>query len=84
MEAISDDKRNSVEYEPSNTVFWFGDGKRFKAIKRVTLPCCMTGKNIKIKADVVDCNIPLLLSRDSMKRAAMGINMSSDTEEVFG
>ena len=65
-------------------MFRFGDDKRFKAIKRVTLPCCMAGKNIKIKADVADCNIPILLSRDSLMRAAMEINMFSDTEEVFG
>ena len=51
---------------------------------KVTLPCCMAGKNIKIKADVVDCIIPLLLSRDFMKRAGMVFYMSSDTVEVFG
>ena len=41
-------------------------------------------KNIRIKADVVQCDIPLLLSKASMKRAGTIVVMTADTLTVFG
>ena len=37
-----------------------------------------------IDTDIVDSDVPLLLSRASMKRAAMQIDFKNDTIEVFG
>ena len=37
-----------------------------------------------IKVDVVTCQIPLLLSKDAMKRIEMKIDFTNDTVEVLG
>lgn len=37
----------------------------------------------KVKTDVLDSDIPLLLSRVSMKRADMKINFKDDTGSIF-
>ena len=75
---------NCVIETKSFATFKFGDGKKFEAKKCVTLPCRLAGKNIHIKADVVECDIPLLLSKASMKRAGMIMDMTADMVVVFG
>ena len=67
-----------IRYGESSAVFRFGDGKKFTAQHYVKLPCVFAGKHVNIKADVVSCNIPLLLSKESMKNASMVITMNDD------
>ena len=44
----------------------------------------MAGIWIKSRADVVDCDIPSLLSKKAMKKADVVINMNNDTAVIFG
>ena len=44
----------------------------------------MANIQMTIDTDIVDSDVPLLLSRASMKRAAMQIDFKNDTIEVFG
>ena len=37
-----------------------------------------------IETDVVKCDIPLLLSKDAMKKAAMQIDFKADVVKIFG
>ena len=39
---------------------------------------------VKIVTDIVDQEIPLLLSRESMKKVSMFINFKEDTDNVLG
>jgi hypothetical protein len=39
----------------------------------------VAGKSIKIRSDVVECKIPLLLSKETMKKAQMIIDLNDDT-----
>ena len=48
-------------------------------ISSVTTPLVFT----KVKTDVLDSDIPLLLSRVSMKRADMKINFKDDTGSIL-
>ena len=41
----------------------FGNGKLFKSLKSVTIPAKVGHKNIKIVTDVIDSELPLLLSQ---------------------
>ena len=84
LETLTPSERNCIQSETSSAVYRFGDGKRMTAERCVTIPCILAGKKICIKTDVVQSNIPLLLSRSSMKRAGMVIDLSSDTAVVFG
>ncbi|CAL4147658.1 unnamed protein product [Meganyctiphanes norvegica] len=63
-----------VVYEKSTSFFKFGDGKRMPSIKRAVIPCVLGAKYISIRTDIVACNIPLLLSKASMKKAGMEIH----------
>ena len=84
LETLSDKEKASIKYYSSNSVFRFGDDRKMSSIQCCGFPCVLGGKSIRIKTDVVRCNIPLLLSKSSMKKADMIINMKTDTVSVFG
>ena len=68
----------------SDQKFTFGDGRSVTSKRRVTLPCYMGGVEGLVTTDVVDCSIPLLLSRRSMKRAEMVLDFGRDVVKVNG
>ena len=43
--------------------FKFGDGNKLNSLYKVTLPCVIGDIEVSIVTDVVDTDIPLLLSR---------------------
>lgn len=62
----------------------FGDGNKLKSIYTVTLPCVIANVEVSIVTDVVDSDIPLLLSKNSMKRARTCLNFENDTVTMLG
>jgi hypothetical protein len=84
VDTLNIEQRHSIVYQPSSSIYRFGDGKRMKSQNVVDFPCMLAGKNIRVKSDVVDCNIPLLLSKASMKRAGMVLDLQRDCAQVFG
>ena len=84
LETLSEREVSMIKHEESSAVFKFGDGKFFKSRSCVSFPCMLNGEYVTISTDIVDCDIPLLFSRSSMKRAGMNINLVDDTAIVFG
>lgn len=83
LDTQSDKEKALIKYESSSSVFCFGDGDHKTAIKCALIPCVLVDKKIQIRTRVVNCNVPLLLSRESMKMAGMVIDLTSDTVEIF-
>ena len=84
IDTLNDRERRGIEYENTNSVFRFGDGQLLNSIKCVILPCEFAGKFVTIRTEIVNSNIPLLLSKQSMKKAGMKLNLVNDTAVVFG
>ena len=63
--------------------FKFSDGNKLNSLYKVTLPCVFADIEVSIVTDVVDSDIPLLLSKDSMKRAATCHNFENDSVTMF-
>ena len=57
---------SQIKVKPSNQSFTFGDGRKILSSRSINLPCWVGGIRGSVTTDVVDCNIPLLLSTDSM------------------
>ena len=83
LEMLSESEKSQVTYRESSSIFRFGDGKRLKSMKCAVIPCILAGKKIQICTDIVECNVPLLLSKESMKKAGMSIDLKNDTVTVF-
>ena len=43
----------------------------------------IAGKEVTIKTDVVESDIPLLLSRTAMKKAAIKLDLETDTAVIM-
>ena len=73
-----------IEYRPSSSSFKFGNDKKYRSEHKVVIPARIGDKSVNIVTDVVDTEIPLLLSKDAMKRAFTEIDFVSDTVKMFG
>ena len=65
-------------------MFKFGGGEKLKSLGHYKIPGVMAGKNVIISTDVVDSGIPLLLSKNTMKKMKVKMDMENDTAEIFG
>lgn len=79
MNSLSANEKESIVYTTSNKPFRFGDGREIKSTKAATIPANIGSHKVSIKTDIVDANIPLLLSRSTMKKARMLLNFDDDT-----
>ena len=78
IESLCDDDRRKIQEFTSETEFKFGDGKVAASEKSVVIPCNIAGKNVSLKTELVKSEIPLLLSKESMKAAESKIDFVND------
>ena len=74
--------KKSKEY-PSETIFKFGIGK-LKAKFKADIPVNIYNVDVALNVDVVHTDIPLLLSRTSMKSLGMNIDLKNDSVTING
>ena len=82
MENLTEYEKSLLKEESSPATFTFGDGITVKSKKKLTLPCMIGGIRGRVITDVVHCDIPLLLSKKSMKSIGMILNFKEDTVKV--
>ena len=68
----------------SNRVFRFGNSWKLPSLGKYVIPAFLAGKRGTLEIDIVNSNIPLLLSMKAMKKAEMKIDIVEDTAEIFG
>ena len=84
QDSLNDNDRNKIQFQDSSSQYKFGDGAQVTAITSATIPIVIGTTKAQMNVDIVPSNIPLLLSRDSMKRANMQLNFENDTITAFG
>ena len=67
-ESISKEERNKIKQYPGGTSFKFSREMKIRSIEKLEIPCNIAGKKTTILVDVVDNDIPLLLSKPGMQR----------------
>ena len=82
IDNLSFEDREKMVISQSDQKFTFGDGRSIRSKRKVNIPCWLGGKRGTLTTDVVDSNIPLLLSRRSMKRTGMILDFKHDTVKV--
>ena len=84
-QTLSDNEQKSVSEENSYNCFRFGvGGPIYNSKRKVKFPAKIGNKDIFIEADVIDCDIPLLLSKESMKKAQTVIDFNNDNAVMLG
>ena len=74
---------DKIEFQPSNKVFQFGGGDRYQSLSTASFPATIGGKPLTIIADIISADIPLLLSKDSLKKAGATIDFTNDTAHIL-
>ena len=72
-------KRKKIVKIKGVRTFKSGDGNKLNSLYKVILPCVIANIEVSIITDVVDSDIPLLLSKDAMKRAGTCLNFEDDS-----
>ena len=73
-----------LERKVSTRKFKFGSGKSVDSLGIVALPIQIGEKKLKLMTDVVESDIPLLISKDAMKKANTVLDFTNDTVSMFG
>ena len=84
VDTLDEKERREVNSYPGKSIFKFGDGKEVRSNKLVTFPAIIGKIKVKIVCDVVECEIPLLLSKDSLKKANAELNFFNDSITLLG
>ena len=84
MQSLSKCDRRKVQQKGSRTAFKFGGGRMLKSEGEYWLPVVIAGKEVTVRTEVVQSDIPLLLSREAMKKAGVKIDLGKDTVTIFG
>lgn len=76
-------RADSLKETESHRPFKFGDGKVVYSVKSVKIPAKIGNTKCNIETEVVPANIPLLLSKTSLKRAGTILDMENDSAVMF-
>ena len=83
VDTIGEGQVKLVQPEGCNS-FKFGTGPTVPTLGTYEIPITIAGIDLKLKTDVVDGDIPLLLSKAAMKEAGVVIDMNTDCAVIFG
>ena len=68
-----------IKFEKCNKPFRFGDGKQYYSSKAAIIPANIGQHKVSIKTYIIDADIPMLLSKLSMKKGGIELKFASDT-----
>ena len=83
IETLNDTDKAKVSIQPSSKTFKFGIGTA-PSIGEYRIPVFLAGENMMLKTDVVDSEVPLLLSRQYMKELEISLNLVTDSAVIMG
>ena len=65
-------------------MFKFGGGEQRKSKCLLEFPCSLGGKNIRLRSEVIDAELPLLLGNNSLEKAEAVLHIGKKKAEIFG
>ena len=84
-ETLSESDRKKVKGPlPSSKVFRFGNNQVLSLLGKYIVPVYIAGKKGSLEFDMIDSDIPLLLSKKSMKGLKMKLDIETDKCKIFG
>ena len=84
VDSLSEEEKYDIKSFKSDTEFKFGDGKTVTSEKCISVPCKIAGEIVNLVTDAVKSEIPLLLNKESMKKAGTQIDFVKDKVIIFG
>ena len=83
LDTLSEMQKKRIQTEKNNTSFKFGDNPTVEAIKKVKIPTIIGKTSVLLETHIVEADVPLLLSKEALKKANAFINFENDTISIF-
>ena len=80
---LSMEDKQKVKLFKSQKVFKFGGGERRNSKCILEFPCCLGGLNIKLRSEVIDADLPLLLGNNSLEKAEAILDIGKRKIQLF-
>ena len=77
-DTLEEDQLKMMTSERCATPFRFGDGVEVMSFEKVKIPGCIGRKRVLIEANIVNKDLPLLLSKASLKKAGAMLDFKND------
>ena len=84
IDTLSSKDRSLITSSTSSHKFRFGDGFMYKSEKYIVMPIYIDSNRYELGVEVVNCTIPLLLSRETLERAEARIDIGNGHIEILG
>ena len=68
----------------SNRLFKFGNNGALRSLGHYSVPAVIAGRSCDIDFDIINSDIPLLMSKKTMKKMEMRLDLGNDTVCVWG
>ena len=81
--SLNENEKQKIKHHTPGNTCRFGDGKLFPALQNVDMPISLGSYNVMLNTDIVASDIPLLLSRKSMKKANMTLDSKNGHAVIF-
>ena len=83
ISSINEDSRKLIRINPSRSGFKFGIRGTQQSLGQYEVPVKLGDENIMLTMDVIDIDIPCLLSKTAMIKSRMVIDMGNNTVTMF-
>lgn len=81
---LSDKLKQEIVVSPSKVPFKFGDGRKVISKFKASIPIEIGGTRCSIETEVVDANIPLLISLGSLVKADAVLDLANKRANILG
>ena len=79
IDSLQEDQNDMITYKESTNSLRFVSGEVFQSMYKVKIPSIIGSHEVFIEIDVIDNDIPMLISKKAMKTANTSINFKYDT-----
>ena len=83
LDSMSDEQKSKLQSESSNAVFRFGDSSPITSKEKVYLPVTIKDKNLYLPTEVVNADVPLLLSKEALKKGKAVTDFQRETIQIY-
>ena len=84
LESLDETEVEKIYIKDSNETFKFGKGDSIHSSGKIVIPVEFGRQKVTIESDIVEADIPLLLSKEALKKAGTILDFNNDTAIMFG
>lgn len=84
FQKLSPEDKKRVKLEKNERMFKFGGGEKRKSKCVLEFPCNLGGKNIRLRSEAIDAELPLLLVNNCLEKADAVLPIGQKKAEIFG